>query len=169
MGSSGVRVLVWTASGMEHWKKLIKISSDTDCYYCINNMTYSIHVYHRSIILVTIPDILFIIMSHVYLVTLSDTCYTSCGDILFMCAYDVHSTYYVSCILCRHCYCITVVWLCRVHKSIYSYLTRHLYATVIIGLHKNYKVSKTCYILFIHWCNHEHLILYHNTHIKNKL
>ena len=49
-------------------------------YYCINNMTCLIHVYYCSVVLITIPDILYTIMSLVYLVTLSDTCYTSCGD-----------------------------------------------------------------------------------------
>jgi len=26
---------VWTTTGMRHWKRLIKISGDIDCYYCI--------------------------------------------------------------------------------------------------------------------------------------
>ena len=30
--------------GMGHWKRLIKIPSGADCYYCINHMTYSTHV-----------------------------------------------------------------------------------------------------------------------------
>jgi len=64
-------------SGMEHWKRLIKISCVTDYYYCINNITCLIHVYYYSVVPVIIPDILSFIMSHVYLVTVSDTYYTS--------------------------------------------------------------------------------------------
>ena len=44
---------------MGHWKRLIKISGDTNCYYCINNITYSIHVYYCPFILVTLSTILF--------------------------------------------------------------------------------------------------------------
>jgi len=55
-------------------------------------MTYSINVYYCPI-LVTFPGVLFIVMSHVCRVTLSDTYYTSCGDTLFM--------YTILCILCN--------------------------------------------------------------------
>ena len=75
---------------MGHWKILIKISGGTDCDYCINNMTYLIHVYSCLVVLVTVPDHLSSIMLHVYFVTLPDTCYTSCGDTLFMYMYTLH-------------------------------------------------------------------------------
>jgi len=96
MGSARVQVSVWTASGIGHWKRLIKITGDTDCSYYINNMTYPIHVYYCSVVLFTILDILCSIMSHVYLVIFHDTCYTSCGDTLFMYTYTLHSMYSVS-------------------------------------------------------------------------
>ena len=56
-------------------------------------MTCPIHVYYCSFVLVTIPDILTNIMSPVYLVTLPDTCYTSCINTLFMYTYTLHSMY----------------------------------------------------------------------------
>ena len=46
MGSAEVRALIWIASGMGCWMRLTKISSDTDCYYCINKVQCSIHVYY---------------------------------------------------------------------------------------------------------------------------
>ena len=62
----------------------------TDYYYCINKMTCLIHVYYCSVVLVIISDILSIIMPPIYLATLLDTCYTSCGDTLFMYMYTLH-------------------------------------------------------------------------------
>ena len=52
-----------TVSGMGHWKRMIKISGGTDCYYCINDMTCLIHVCY----LVTVPDNLSDIILPVYL------------------------------------------------------------------------------------------------------
>ena len=75
---------------MGHWKRLIKISGGTDCYYCINNMTCLIHVYYCVVVLVTVPDMLSTIMLPVDFATLPDTCYTSCGDTLFMYMYTLH-------------------------------------------------------------------------------
>ena len=66
MGSTGVRAPVWTASGMGHWKRLIKIPGGTDCYYCIDIMTYLIHVYSCLVVLVTVPDHLAAIILHVF-------------------------------------------------------------------------------------------------------
>ena len=48
---------------------------------------------------VTIPDMLFTIMSLVYLVTLSDIRYTPCGNMLFMYMYTLHCKYSL-CIPC---------------------------------------------------------------------
>ena len=110
MGSTGIRVLVWTASGMGHWKRLIKIPGGIDCYYCVNNITCPIHVYYCSVIPITIPDILSTIMSPEHLVTLPDICCTSWGDTLSMYTHTLYFMYSVSCILCRHCYCI-ITWL----------------------------------------------------------
>ena len=116
-------------------------------------MTCPIHVYYCSVIFVTIPDILSTILSLVYLITLPDTCYTLCGDTLFMYTYTMHSMYSISCIPCRHYYCIiTTLWY---GYSVYfistcSYSSRYHYATVIIRLNKKYKVIKTCYMLLIH-------------------
>jgi len=87
MGSTGVRAPVWNASGMGHWKRLIKIPGGTDCYYWINHMTCSTHVYYCPFIFVTIPDLLSTIMTPVYLVPRSSICYTPCGNILFMAIY----------------------------------------------------------------------------------
>ena len=67
---------------MGHWKRLIKIPGGTDCYYCITFMTYLIHVYYCLVVLVTVPDHLFAIMLHEYVVPLPGTCYTFCGGIL---------------------------------------------------------------------------------------
>ena len=69
MSSTGVRAPVWTASGMGHWKRLIKMPGGTDCDYCINNMTCLIYAYYCLVVLVTVPDQLSTIMLHVYFVT----------------------------------------------------------------------------------------------------
>jgi len=96
MGLTGVRAPVWTANGMRHWKRLIKISGDTDCYYCINNMPCSLHMYYCSVIHCYIPW--YSIHQHV-------TCISciSCGNTLFMCIYNLHSMYSVSCVPRRYC------------------------------------------------------------------
>ena len=44
MSSAGVLALVWTASGMGHWKKLIKILGDIDCYYCIIILLHILYI-----------------------------------------------------------------------------------------------------------------------------
>ena len=62
MSSTGVRAAVWTASGMGHWKRLIKIPGGTDCDFLINNMTCLIHVCYCLDVLVTVPDHLSAIM-----------------------------------------------------------------------------------------------------------
>ena len=80
---------------MGHWKRLIKITGGTDCYYYINNMTCLIHVYYCVVVLVTIPDIFSTIMLSVDFATLPDTCYTSCGDTLFMYTYTLHCMHLV--------------------------------------------------------------------------
>jgi len=69
---------------MGHWKRLIKIPSATDCYYCIKNMTCLIYVSYCVDILVTVPDYLFAIMSPVYHVTFSDIRYIPCGSMRFI-------------------------------------------------------------------------------------
>ena len=96
-GSTGVRDPVWTASGMGHWKRLIKIPDDTDCYYCINNMTCLIHVYDCLVVLITVPDTWFAITLLLYLVhvTLSVVAYYACSALHLFCF----------CIPCRHHYC----------------------------------------------------------------
>ena len=75
---------------MGHWKRLIKISGGTDCYYCINNMTCLIHVSYCVVVIVTIPVILSIIVLPIDFATLSDACYTSCDDTLFMYTYTLY-------------------------------------------------------------------------------
>ena len=145
MDSTGMRAPVWTANGMGHCKRLIKISYGIDCYYCINIMTCLIHIYYCSIVLITISNILSTIMSPVYLVTLPNTCCTSCGDTLFMYTYTLHSTYSVSCISCKHCYSIITTQLYGYSVyfiSIHSYSSWQHYATVILRLNKKYKVIK---------------------------
>jgi len=107
MGSSGVRALIWTASGMGHYGRLIKIPGGTDCYYCINHMTCSIHVYYCPFIFVTIPDIWSIIMSPVYLVTLSDICYTHTIQV------HVYSALHIFCFM----YILQTSWL-YIHNTV---------------------------------------------------
>ena len=75
---------------MGHWRRLIKIPGGTDCYYCLKNMTCLIHVYYCVVVLVTVRIILSTIMLPVDFATLLDTCYTSCGDALFMYMYTMH-------------------------------------------------------------------------------
>ena len=114
-------------------------------------MTCPIHVYYCSVVHVTILDILSIILSPIYLVILLDTCYTSGNNTLFMYTYTLHFMYSISCLSCRYCYRIIITQFCGYSAyflSIYSYSSRHHYATTILRLNKTYKVIKivTCYI-----------------------
>ena len=76
---------------MGHWKRLIKIPGSTDCYYCINIMTYLIHVYSCLVVLITVHENLPDIMLHVYLllylvhVTLSVVAYYACSALHIFC------------------------------------------------------------------------------------
>ena len=88
MSSTGVRAPVWTASGMGHWKRVIKIAGGTDCYYCINDMTWTWLAWYMfsytcycswSFIRYRVTCIL---------ITVSVSCYTFCDGILRM----FHST-----------------------------------------------------------------------------
>ena len=81
--------------GVRHWNRLIKIPGDTDCYYCINNMTCLIHTYYCWVVLVTVPDNLSTIKLPVYIVTLPGTCYTFCSGILLMYTYTLHFMYFL--------------------------------------------------------------------------
>ena len=120
MGSTGVRALVWTASGMGHWKRLIKIPSDTACYYCINNMTYLIHVYYCVVVLVTVPVGLSTIMFPVDFAT----CYYSC--------YFIH--YHGTCRLCYITwYLLHFMWWHTLHVHIY--LALHAFGSCLSYRH----------------------------------
>ena len=107
MGSARVRALVWTISGMRHWKRLIEIPGGTDCYYCINNMTCLLHVYYCFVVLVPLPDTLSTIMLHVYTVTLPSTCYTFCYSTLLC----------ISCIVLFHIFFVQTPCL-YIHNTI---------------------------------------------------
>ena len=146
MGSVRVRTLVWTASGMGYWKKLIKIPGGTDCYYCISYLTCSIHVYYCLLILVTLPDILPTTMSHVYCARHVET--------LFMYMYTLHSMYSLS-----HVYSINTLLLYKHYTIVWLFCALHIYmfiiiatphATVTFRLNKKYKIIKTYYMVFKH-------------------
>jgi len=104
MGSTGVRAPVWTASGIRHWKRLIKIPGGTDCYYCINDMTW-LSCYMYAILLLFM--ILYPISCYLYtcyftryhvtciLVTLPGICYTFC--IAWHTTHVLHCIYYTFC------------------------------------------------------------------------
>ena len=145
MGLTGVRAPVWTASGIWHWKRLTKISGDTDCYYCINHMTCSTHVYYCPF---TISDMLFTIMSPVYLVMLSDIRYTPYGNMRFRYMYTLHCKYSALCIPCiLHFVYIhnTVVWVyCMLHICMFSSITHH-YTTDLLW----HDPMITCYVVMV--------------------
>jgi len=118
---------------MGHWKRLIKIPGDTDCYYCINNMTCLIHVYYCLVVLVTVRDKLSAILLPVYFVTLPGTCYTFCGGILLMYMYT--SALHIFCFLYTLQTSLlymhnTVLWLCFICTSACSFLSRYHYTTL---------------------------------------
>ena len=133
--------------GMGHWKRLIKISGGTDCYYCINHMTCLIHVYYYLFILVTLTAILFTTMSHVYLTLL-----VFFTDTLFMYTYTLHfmySLFYVFSVDTlfwynhKHCSVITSVYFmfrCSYLSSLYC----HVIST--ISSNSKYKVIKTWHV-----------------------
>ena len=107
-----------------HWKRLIKLSGDTDCYYCTNNMTCSIQVCYCPFILVTLSDILFTIISHVHFMY-KHTIYV-----------HVYSALHISCfmytlqtsLLYMH---NPVVWLyCILHICMFISITSSLYNNI---------------------------------------
>ena len=153
MGSIGVRAPVWTASGMGHWKRLIKIPGGTDCYYCINNMTCLIHVSYCLVVHVPVPDHFVVIMLPVYVVTLPVTCYTFCGGILLTYMYNLPCIYSVSCISCRHHYCICTTQYCgyityaHLHVHIaYAHLHVHFYHATPRSHYLWYKLDTTIHL-----------------------
>ena len=120
IGSTRARAPVWTASGMGHWKRLIRIPGGTDCYYCLNDMTCLIHVCY----LVTGPENWSAIMLHVYLllclvhVTLSVVAYYACSTLhLFCFLYSLQTS-----LLYMH---NTVLWLYCICTSACPLLSRH--------------------------------------------
>ena len=70
MGLAEVQAPVWTAGGMGHWKRLIKIPGGTNGYYCINIMICLIHVYY-----VQLYSVLFLIFYPHHVTCIP--CYTS--------------------------------------------------------------------------------------------
>ena len=133
---------------MGHWKRMIKIPSGSDCYYCLNNMTCLIHVYYCVGVLVTVPDHLSAIMSHVYFVTLPGTCYTFCSGILLLYMYALHCIYSVFCIPYRHHY-----WLCTTPYYgyiAYAHLHVHVYhITTSMFISITSPLDNSIY--YIHW------------------
>ena len=124
---------------MGHWKRLIKISGGTDCYYCIHNMTCLIHVYYCLDVIVTVPDHLSAIMLHVYLllclvhVTLSVVAYYAC------------SALHLFCIPCRHHYCICTTQYCG--YIAYAHLHVHIaYAHLHVRFH--HVTTRQYYLLY---------------------
>jgi len=111
MGSSGVRAPIWTASGMRHWKILI-ISGGTAWYYCINQMTRSIHVYYGLFML---AKLLLSYLSSCHIYTLhflysSQACY-SCTYILCISCIPhsmcfIHINTVIPCTSCIHIHII---------------------------------------------------------------
>ena len=135
---------------MGHWKRLIKIPGGTDCYYWITNMTYLrhvcycnmiclIHVFYCLVVLVAVPD---------HPVTLPSTCYTFCSGIILMYMYTLHCIYSVSCIPCRHHYCICTtlyyVYIAYVHLHVHFYhVTTSMFISITSPLDK--------LIYYLHW------------------
>ena len=93
---------------MGHWKRLIKIPSATDCYYCIKNMTCLIYVSYCVDILVLFR---LFIRYHVTCIScyIFDIRYIPCGSMQFMYMYTMHCIWSVSCIPCRHHDCICTI------------------------------------------------------------
>ena len=133
---------------MRHWKRLIKIPGGSDCYYCVKNMTYLLHVYYCLVVLVTVPDHLFAIMLHVYVVPLPATCYAFCGGILLMYMYTLHCLYSVFCIPCRHHYCLCTTpydgYIAYAHLHVHYY---HVTTSMFISITSPLNNS----IYYINW------------------
>ena len=137
MGSTGVWAPVWTASGMGHWKRLIKIPGSTDYYYCINHTTCSTHVYYCPFYVCYYSW--YVLHDHVTGIPCYTfwICYTPCGNTLFM--YSILCIAYIllyvyvadfitvyahhnsmqTALLYMH---NTIVWLCCIPVS-YTHLT----------------------------------------------
>ena len=125
---------------MGHWKRLIKIPGDTDCYYCINDMTCLIHVCY----LVTVPDHLSAIMLHVYCVyTALHIFYFLCLHILLMYKYTLHYIYSVFCIPCRHHYCLCTTlyygYIAYAHLQVhFHHITTSMFISITSSLDNSY-------------------------------
>ena len=130
MSSIGVRASVWIASVMEHWKRLIKIPGDTDCYYCINNMICLIHVYYCWVVLVTVPVILSTIIFSVdfaYLLLFLIIDLLSCFMYTLL-LYLVHVT--LSVVAYDSCTCIRCI----------AYMLSSVYLADIITVHTQHRI-----------------------------
>ena len=133
---------------MGHWRRLIKIPGGTDCYYCINHMTYSTHVSYCPFIFVPIPDMLSTIMSP----------YTLLHSLIFV-TLHVLTHYLCRCIL-RIAYILLYVYVadfitvCAQHSSNMVMLhTTHLH------IHFHHIINIQQYFLYNtgYYCRHDSL------------
>ena len=150
MGSAGVWAPVWTASGIGYWKRLIKISAGTDCYYCINHMTCSIHVYYC---LFTLLHFCYLMYHHVTCIFC--TSYIFHGHTIHVYVYSAFHVFTIPCILCKHT--LDTLFLNNhdhysIIISIYfmrrcSYLSSlYCHVTSTISSNSRYKVIKTWHV-----------------------
>ena len=135
---------------MGHWKRLIKISGGTDCYYCINNMTCPIHVSYWLVALVTSPDHLSLIMLPVYLVpflihvTLSVVAHYSCTSI-FCIAYTLLYVYLANIItVYAQPGSMVLLYAAHLHVHFYHITTRQHYLLYKTGYDYRHDPMITC-------------------------
>ena len=146
MGSTGVRAPVWTVSGMGYWKRLIKIPGSTDCYYYINHMTCSIHVY------IVYLYLLHFLLSYPTIISLYALHFLYFSHTLLIYTYTLHFMYYLF-----HVFFVdTLFWYNHKHYSVItfvyfmctcSYLSSLYYrVTSTISSNSKYNVIKTWHV-----------------------
>ena len=111
IGSARLRSPVWTASGMGHWKGMIKIINDTDCYYCVL-LKYLARLLHDTLPLCSVLNSWFSILLDLFtFVSLCVTCLYlhdwatslwSCTCVLACARHLLHFAYSFGCLQTTH-------------------------------------------------------------------
>ena len=138
---------------MGHWKRVIKISGDTDCYYCINDMTRHDLPATCLVVLVTVPDHLSAIMLHVYIDTVLVSCYNSCSDLLL-----IAHVYFVT--LPGTCYLVCSGILCMFCIAYIFYCCRHMPIRMVTS------ITSPLHVHVYHVTTRQSYLLYYNNWIR---
>ena len=130
---------------MGHWKKLIKISSSIDYYYCINCMMCVIYVYYYFIY--NCYTFWYLIHHYVTCVLCTDIC-------IWLCGYTCYLFFDVLSIVMAHVYFVLSIFFTDtlfMYEFLHSiYYMFHLYWVDTLLLHKYNTVIWLLHVLYIY-------------------